>query len=246
MSGTRYPTVGEEARRPAFTLIELLVVVAIIAILASLLLPALGRAREFARARQCTSNLKQIAVAVYSYADNQNNGKIVRSYNGTDVWNMILMQTGEIQGQLPTGPYYISASATVFVCPSSANAADCYSWGTSDTPRWKALTYALNLDPTGQGNNAGWESLAKITNPSVKILLIEENNYWSWYDRCDSDPSGSRKLLHKHNNAVNVLFVDGHVEGVQQMSIPRWYVDGVNSHTGSDQEISHWWSYAAP
>jgi prepilin-type processing-associated H-X9-DG protein/prepilin-type N-terminal cleavage/methylation domain-containing protein len=66
-------------RRAAFTLVELLVVIGIIAVLVSLLLPAINRAREQARAANCLSNLKQIGAAVLMYA-NENKGEIVPLY----------------------------------------------------------------------------------------------------------------------------------------------------------------------
>ena len=63
-------------RNPAFTLVELLVVVAVIGILASLLLPALLRARETARKAQCTSNLGQFGLGLTTFSDRDPQGRL--------------------------------------------------------------------------------------------------------------------------------------------------------------------------
>jgi len=68
------------AREAAFTLVELLVVIAIIALLMAVLLPALSQARARARRTVCLSNLRQLGLAIHTYADD-NNGAVPRGPN---------------------------------------------------------------------------------------------------------------------------------------------------------------------
>ena len=195
-------------RRPAFTLIELLVVIAIIAILAAMLLPALSKAREKARAISCVSNLKQVALGMRMYLDD-NADTIPQRYGlgygySAQEWarsgKQVTTEWGNIAGHI--GPYV--GDPKTFICPSST-IDPSGSWTTAETR--VAYCYGLSRNADGKTTNAYVTLITDFNSPSQRILFTETENAY-----LQSDLLYSRISSRHGGNAINASFLDGHVE----------------------------------
>ncbi|MDD3925259.1 MAG: DUF1559 domain-containing protein [bacterium] len=211
-----------------FTLIELLVVIAIIAILASILFPVFGRARESARKATCQSNLKQLGLSVNMYVQDWEecfpHGDPAN--NGSDGSYAIQSLAPYIPAKRADGTYNVStgtggypnsqkASTQLLVCPSSTGP-NCEYWFGS---------YAWNMylvNKPASTNYGTVTCLGDVTAPSATVLMVDANFHKLDYANFYNNPAAY--IQYRHNNTLNVLFVDGHVKSVSQKPL----ADGVN------------------
>lgn len=161
-------------QRKAFTLIELLVVVSIIALLVSILLPALGRARDQAKRVMCMSNLKQITTVTWQYAPDYDGWTPSSCYwwqeGGdwhTSPWASTLSRANYVEGGLNPLQRLSSKAAEICRCPS---------WSYPKENQYYAhpyYTYAMRMEGYGWDpeSNYGHIRLDATEYPSTYALF---------------------------------------------------------------------------
>jgi prepilin-type N-terminal cleavage/methylation domain-containing protein/prepilin-type processing-associated H-X9-DG protein len=202
-------------RKKAFTLIELLVVIAIIALLLSIVMPALQKVKKTARTVICRNNQKQLGMG-YALCLEENNQRMFK-YESSKNW---IEYIGEQIGNTDEARY----------CPETAGKADSQltqaavsdsaldgdtklPWVWKDTPtEYDAGSYCFN----------GWLYSEIVSVPYQTPLFVDGNKEDTWARNTDSPDgvdysvggsSGIRRLLlDRHDMKVNVCFFDGSVE----------------------------------
>jgi len=220
------PTEAIRLRTRGFTLIELLVVIAIIAILAAILFPVFARAREKARQASCLSNVKQLGLGVQMYVQDYDECLPIAMYqSGAVIVTVFDAVTPYVKNQQIASCPSKSGS---FVLPNGTGPLG----GEMDMsligkPKYSYGFNAHIIYNPGPGYPSTTASLGAIQLPSETPLFYDAYSYQAQHDFAHPGPMNPTDVgfgvAWRHNQAANVVFVDGHAKAYTGTNLPYYY-----------------------
>lgn len=240
---------GRAAERSAFTLLELLIVVAILGIVATLTLAAVSGARQQADAAQCSSNLKALLAANFSYAADHD-GQFVPAQEPSNLvrWHGVRTSAGDAfdGSKGPLAPY-LGREGRVKLCPALKRAltgAKSFEEGSGG--------YGYNAAYIGGTPESGWtaERLANLEQPARTVMFADtafaRSDGVQEYAYCEpwqsERPRGrfrgklTASVHFRHSDKANVGWCDGRVSAE-----PYSQLDGGNSYGGDSKKQKIGW-----